>query len=165
MEFTVLLYSEQYTFNINRLITGSVRSFVKAAYDVRFGVLAAMLWQMHSILGCDTVLLGKQFVKFQRVKVPSRCQEAFTQQHSVTSQKNDILKRPQDGHSKLQIGRTLHVPTHCFACTELWLHMPLQCTVQYSCATLMCYQITAMGTFTANELYPAWSHSILKHTA
>jgi len=61
---------------------------------VRLEVLAAVLLQMYNLLGCDTVLLGKQFVKFQRVKVPSKCQEAFTQQYNVTSQKNDIFNRP-----------------------------------------------------------------------
>jgi hypothetical protein len=59
MEFTVLLYTKQYTFNTDRLIRGAVRLFVKAAYDVRLEVLSAVLLRTHSILRCDTVLLDK----------------------------------------------------------------------------------------------------------
>lgn len=123
---------------------------------MRFGVLAAVLVRMHNILGCDTVLLGKQFAKFQRVKVPSKCQEAFTQQHSVTSQKNDILKRPQDGHSKFQTGSTLHVPAQCIAHTELWLRMPLQCTVKYRRNLMLC-NLNVLPNYSHGHIHCKWT--------
>ena len=58
-----------------------------------------------------------------------------------------------------------HNVLHILSSGSVCLCSVLLSTDVTSCfATLMCYQITAMGTFIANGLYPVWFRSILQRT-